>query len=124
MSVTEAEYAEFRRKLGGDETSMPDAYIDTIFEQAEGDYPGADRRVIRAAAVYEGALNLQAEAAIEVDYNANASGERLSQRFDHLQKIVDAYKKMLDTELKDRGSAVAWGVVRKIPTRNKEYPDT
>jgi prophage DNA circulation protein len=124
MSVTAAEYAEFRRKLGGSETSMPDAYIDALFEQAESDYDGQDRRIIRAAAWLAASEELLANAASDVDYTANASSEKLSQRFNQLEKMVKRFESALAAAQQKYGSSVTWGIIRKIPTRNKEYPDS
>jgi hypothetical protein len=103
MPATPDERLRFRRKLGGDETTMPIAYIDDIFNEAEEQYASASypRKVQQAAAYYLGALDLYTAATKLVDYRANESEVKHSQRVKALNDLVGRFKKELDEAVDD-----------------------
>lgn len=98
MPATPDERLRFRRKLGGDETTMPIAYIDDIFNEAEEQYASTSypRKVQQAAAYYLGALDLYTAASKLVDYRANESEVKHSQRAKALNDLIGRFKKELD----------------------------
>lgn len=122
MPATSSEKTLFRTRLGGNATAMPDAYVDAIFDEAETDYAGYSRSVQVNAALYIGAQDLLANAAAQVDYDANESSEKRSQRFKHLESLVKLRRQLLDEALADTTSGVYGGVIRPIPTRKRDYP--
>lgn len=103
MPATPDERLRFRRKLGGDETTMPIAYIDDIFNEAEEQYASASypRKVQQTAAYYLGALDLYTAASKLVDYRANESEVKHSQRVKALNDLVGRFKKELDEAVDD-----------------------
>ncbi len=103
MPATPDERLRFRRKLGGDETTMPIAYIDDIFNEAEEQYASTSypRKVQQAAAYYLGALDLYTAASKLVDYRANESEVKHSQRVKALNDLVGRFKKELDEAVDD-----------------------
>lgn len=119
MPATPDERLRFRRKLGGDETTMPIAYIDDIFNEAEEQYASTSypRKVQQAAAYYLGALDLYTAASKLVDYRANESEVKHSQRVKALNDLVGRFKKELDAaveDVEDKLPAVRWG---RVPVR-------
>lgn len=123
MPATASEKVLFRTELDGDATAMTDAYIDAVFDEAEGDYAGYSREVIKLASYLKGAVHLRNRAARDVDYQQNESSEKLSQRFAQLEKMVSYYQTQLSTAVSSNKPAVKLLVTKKIPTRLKRYPD-
>lgn len=124
MPATEAERTRLRRKLSGDVTSMPDAYIDDVFDEAEGTYSTYSRDVIVSSAYILVIDDMLASAAKNYDYKISESEDKKSQTFTMLEKLRAKY--VTDQEgliAKETPSAVRWGSMKKIPTRRQEYPD-
>jgi hypothetical protein len=82
---------------------MPIAYIDDIFNEAEEQYASASypRKVQQAAAYHLGALDLYTAASKLVDYRANESEVKHSQRVKALNDLVGRFKKELDEAVDD-----------------------
>lgn len=126
MPATPDERMRYRRKLGGDESTMPVAYIDDIFNEAEEQYATATypRKVQQAAAYYLGALDLYTAASKLVDYRANESEVKHSQRTKALEALVARFKKELDEAVADVENnlpAVRWGRVN-VREVNRDEP--
>ena len=124
MPASDSEKARFRRKLGGDITSMPDEYIDDVFDEVEADYAGSSRAVIVAATYVEGLNDLIVQASKDVDYTEGDASQKNSQKRKGLESARDEYKsKLADLIEAEKGPAIRWGSTRKAPPRSVEYPD-
>jgi hypothetical protein len=124
MPATDAERTRLRRKLGGDDTSMPDAYIDDVFDEAEGLYSTYARDVVVNSAYILVIDDMLAKAAKNYDYSISESSDKKSQVFTMLEKLRAKYVADRDGLIgKATPSAVRWGGMHKIPSRHKEYPD-
>lgn len=114
----------FRRKLDGSETSMPNDYIDDLFDEIESMYSGYSRDVIKQAALISGIDDLIIKATKLTDYTQNQSSEKRSQVIAALERVRARYQAKLDELLaKETGPAVRWGGMVKVPSRRREYPD-
>lgn len=125
MTATTTEKTRFRYEFDGDATTMPDAWVDVIFTEAEEEYEGYDRRVIVAAAYVIAVRQLYNRAAKKVDYQQNSAQEKLSQ----LAKAFDQMRKNYEARLAEVISATSGSSVRVLrgkvkPTRRQEYPDS
>jgi hypothetical protein len=124
MPATDAERTRLRRKLGGDETSMPDAYIDDVFDESEGIYSTYSRDVVVNNAYILVIDDMLARAAKNYDYKISESEDKKSQVFIMLEKLRAKYVADRDSLIgKETPSAVRWGSMKKIPSRQQEYPD-
>lgn len=124
MTATATEKTRFRRKLDGDATSMPDAYIDAVFDEAEETYAGYERAVIFKQALVLGVDDLLMKSAKTVDYDQNQSSEKRSQ----IHKALLNLRKILIGDREDEIVAsknqvgVRFGKMKRVPTRQKGYP--
>lgn len=124
MPATTDEQSYFRRKLDGTETSMPDEYIDELFDEVEAVYSGYSRTVIVQAALISGMDDLIIKATKLTDYTQNQSSEKRSQVIAALERVRARYVAKLDELVKkEQGPAVRWGGMVKVPRRRREYPD-
>ena len=124
MGATDAQKTRFRRKLDGDETSMPDPYIDDIFDEAAETYAGFDDRVIVAYAYIIGIRDMKMRASRLTDYVQNATEDKRSQIKANLDKLEKDYQTELDNLIEATTAApVFFGRPRVVPKRWKEYPD-
>lgn len=116
--ATASEITMLRNALQGNETSMPDAHIEALFDEAELLYPNNSRRVQYLYARYAGAVRLMTAAAKHVTYQQNERRESLSDMTKNLKATVDQYKKEFDDALSDDGGSgkslppVRWGHLR------------
>lgn len=125
MSATSDEKTTFRYEFDGDETTMPDAWIDALFNTAESDYAGEDRRVQVQAAYLNASRQLRNRAAKQVDYQQNNAQEKLGQLRAHWDSVVKDYERQLALTLADtKGAPLRIGRGKAVPTRRKEYPDS
>jgi hypothetical protein len=124
--ATTVERQRLRMDLGfqpDDVASLSDAAIDAIFVEA-GEYY-TDPTVIAITTRVISLRRLLMQAANEVDYVANNSTEKASQRYDHLRKELERWEALQEAA---EGLALAGGGVRsgkpvKNPPRIKEYPE-
>lgn len=124
MSATTTEKTRFRRKLDGNATSLPDDYIDAVFDEAEEDYAGYDRAVIVKHALVLGVDDLIVKASKLTDYDQNQSSEKRSQIVKALRElrksfVADREQAIIDTE---QQTGVRFGKMKRKPTRQKGYP--
>lgn len=124
MAATTAEKTRFRRKLDGTEVTMPDAYIDDVFNEAEESYTGYARPVIVTAAYVLCIKDMKTRAARLTDYDQNDSSEKRSQLLKNLDNLLKDYEGEL-AQLVEMGSSspAFFGVPNVKPSRLKEYPD-
>lgn len=124
MAASTAEKTRFRRKLDGTETTMPDTYIDDVFDEAESDYSGYTRKVIVAAAYVLCIKDMKARASKLTDYDQNDSSEKRSQLLKNLDNLLKDYEGELAVLLESETVSPAFFGVSKVkPSRLKEYPD-
>lgn len=116
----------FRRATGdpGGDTPLfePDT-IDDYFAQADEDYATASDNAKLAYAVILGFQDLQTLYATQVDYTANSASEKLSDVFDHYEKLIKKWEAKLTDALASTLPGVMWGSTSVTPTRDQEYPD-
>ncbi len=126
MAASAAEKTRFRRKLQGSLTSMPDTYIDDVFNEAEEGYPSDTySRAIQVAYAYVlGVRDLLMAASSDVDYKANESEEKRSQTFAALDKLEKKYQAELDELIGlDSLPPVMFGRGRHVPSHITELPN-
>lgn len=123
MTATADEATRLRNELDANETSLPDATLDDLFDVAEVVYADYSRTVIYAAVRVQAIRNLMAAAAKDVDYDAGDSGEKASQRFKHLQALLGEYKTELVSLMTGEAlPPVRWGLMSGNPPRNQDKP--
>lgn len=130
MAASAREQNRFRRKLQGTVTSMPDTYIDDVFDEAEEKYLLADySRPIQVAYAYVlGIRDIRVAAAEETDYKQNDSEDKLSQKNSPWAKLEEAYQEELDKLLDELDEAttlppVMFGRGRRVPSHITELPN-
>lgn len=130
MPASTAEKQRFRRKLQGSPASMPDTYIDDVFNEAEEAYPTTSytRLIQQTYAYILGIQDIRAAAADDTDYKANDSEEKRSQTNSPWEKLQATYQKKLDeliTDLEDQTvlPPVMFGRGRRIPSHITELPN-
>lgn len=79
MSASQAEKTWLRTRLGSNESAMPDRYIDDLFADALGEYPGKSRQIIKQVALVQGWDDLIARAVVEHDYTEGDASVKRSQ---------------------------------------------
>lgn len=126
MPASAAEKTRFRRKLQGSVTSMPETYIDDVFNEAEEGYPTVSySRAIQVAYAYVlGVRDLLMAAASDTDYKANESEEKRSQAFTALDKMEKKYLAELEELLVlETLPPVMFGRGRNVPSHLTELPN-
>jgi len=95
--------------------------IDALWDDAALLYD--DTRVIRQQVIVDALDGLLADSAKRVSYKQNESSENLSDVFKALEKLRDKHAAKLAVLLESqRGSAKIAGL-KKVPSRDKEWPD-
>lgn len=94
---TETDFARLRRDVGADEDKLDDTQAQEIFDESEELYTGPGS--IHAGARVIALQGFLAEAADDVTYNQNNASESLSDRFDHLETLLELWQKRLDAAL-------------------------
>lgn len=126
MAASAAEKTRFRRKLQGSEDSMPNTYIDDVFNEAEEGYPSDtySRNVQRTYALILGIRDIRAAAAEDVDYKANDSEEKRSQAGSAWAKLEQAYQEELAELIAVESlPPVMFGRGRNVPSHITELPN-
>lgn len=116
----------FRRAVGdpgGDNPLFEPDEIDDFFTQADEDYATASDNAKLAYAVMLGFQSLQTLYVTQVDYTANSVSEKLSDVFDHYEKLIKKWEAKLTDALASTLPGVMWGSTRVTPSRDQEYPD-
>jgi len=125
MPATAAELTMFRNELDIVEAAMADDIVNAIFDEAESDFSGNVRIVIRYAAYEKALVFLLNRAARMVDYQANEASEKLSQLPANLEKRLAYYRQKLSEVLqKDTLPAVQWGATHRKPPRRRDLPNS
>lgn len=119
MTASVSEKAFFRTRLAGNETSMPDVYVDEVFGLIEEEYAGYSRSVIKYAAVVQGVDDLIMAASTEVDYEEGDASEKRSQVVKNLQTARANFVAKRDSLIEKSKVAARWGGLRK----RDEYRD-
>lgn len=116
------EYARLRRDIGADADSLPDAEAEAIFVEAGESY--SDAASITAQTRVLALRGLFADSAKLTTYQQNASMERLSDVFSHLEKLLGYWEGKQAEAVKAASStgAARFGRTGRIPARIKEYP--
>lgn len=126
--ATELERQRLRLDLGfaaTDTTSLSDANADAYLTEAGERY--TDSNSAWAAGRVIAIERMTFSAAAEVDYTQNNTQERASQRFDHLWKMLEYWRKKLADAIAivdeaDRPSAARFGRTTRKPARVREWP--
>jgi 5,10-methenyltetrahydromethanopterin hydrogenase len=114
----------FRLELGINSSVMDDTAVNAVFDQAEGDYAGYSRIVVRYAAYVTAISALVNAAANLADYEANEAREKLSQIPANLEKRLSSYQKKLDEATANETTVgVRFGRPKQIPPRVRDVPD-
>lgn len=125
MSATVSELTMFRNELDITADVMDDDVVNAIFDEAESDYAGNGRIVIRYAAYEKAIVWLVNRAARLADYKANEAEEKLSQIATQLEKRLSYYQqKLADALGKDTLPAVQWGATHRKPPRRRDLPNS
>lgn len=121
MPATDTEKALFRIEFGGTVDTLPDAYIDGLFNTAEAIYGTEDRSKVQAAAYLYHATSERAKSLESVDYTANTASEKMSVVWERWNALVLKYQSDLDLLTKGMGVA-RWAPIRKVPPPVRRYP--
>ncbi len=122
--ASQSDYRRLRRDIAANETSLPDPDAEEIFIEAGEAY--SDAASITAYTRVLALRGLLADSAKLTTYQQNASMERLSDVFTHLEKLLGYWQGTLDGAVKAASStgAARFGRPGRIPSRIKEYPSS
>lgn len=131
MPVSEVLKARLRRQTKTDATTLDDATIDDIYLQVESEYSSYGDDVHFSAAKVEVVKEMLVSAATSVDYQQGVASEKLTDISKNLERLLDVFKADLAEKLKTdettttatSGTGVAWGRMRRVPSRRKDYPN-
>lgn len=118
MPATDTERSRLRRKTGDNDTSLSDAEIDALFDEAEAEYSEYDRLIQFWGAVVERKRELKAAAAADVTYDQGDKSERLSDLYKHAQKEFDDAQTKLE-RLIDKHEVESSQTVRILGARRR-----
>lgn len=123
-----AEITRLRRQLQLDETELPDDDIADMYSDIEDTYPAGtySRRVWFAVVRLQAARDQMAAAAQRVTYAQGQSRDNLSDLIKGWEKVVKIFSGQLAEVLATENPSlppVRWGVPKKTPTREQEWPD-
>ncbi len=119
---TDRQYRQVRYPLAADATTLPDAELDYLFEDAAVYYAGNEDAQSAWVGV-QVCRNLRAQAAKRVDYKQNQSQEWLSQIFPRLKEIQKEFEDQLEETLTVGATVVRYGGIRRTVPRLIELPD-
>lgn len=123
MPATETEKTRLRRQLGDDITSLPDAEIDDLFNEAEELYPNNARTTQFAAVKLQAIRDKLVQAAKRTSYSQGGASESLGELFSNLRVLEQQFKIDLDELIAEElGSPIMWAVPQP-KKRSKERPD-
>ena len=113
-----------RRKTNDSLTSFPDADIDLLFADAESTYSAYSHEVQLQVVVVTRIEELWTASMTSVTYQQNETRENLSDIAKNLKEKLALAKAKLD-ELISNATPIALrtAVMKKIPTRIKDYPN-
>lgn len=105
--------------------TLPDATIDLLYDAMVEAYgESAARRLITAAVNLKYLRQKIIAASRNVDYSEGGSSESAGQTARNLISLLPQYTSELETAIVDtEGSAAMWAGMKKLPRRDKEYPD-
>ncbi len=120
--ATMTDYARLRSDVGADSTSLPDVDAEAIFVEAGESY--TDTASLTAATRVIAIRRLLASSAKLTTYQQNASMERLSDVFTHLEKLLGYWEGTRDGAIKAAGAngSARFGRPGRLPRRIREYP--
>jgi hypothetical protein len=121
--ATITDYRRLRSDIGATEAAFSDVDAANIFEEAGESY--TDVSSITAATRVIALRRLLASSAKLTTYQANASMERLSDVFGHLERLLAHWNGELDKATKQASGtgAARFGKTGARPSRIKEYPN-
>jgi len=125
---TQSEINRLRRQLELDSTDLPDVAIADMYDEAEEQYPSStySRNVWFAAVRLQAAREQMAKAAKRTTYKQGQSSDNQSDLIKNWEKMIKIYSAQLGEVLDDENPtlpAVRWGVPKKTPTREQEWPN-
>jgi hypothetical protein len=116
--ATETQKARLRADL-----DLPiDADVDDLFAEAEETY-APDSKLAYKLARLIGCDRLLMQAAKEVDYQANESQEKASQRFAHLKAMRGIWEADLTAAAANAKASMRVMRMNRKPKRTMEFPD-
>lgn len=122
---TEAQREKVRFDTGydtGDGGGLPDATIDTLYEDATTLWVG-NTAAIEAQVRLDVIDNLLMQASKRVNYRQNQSSENAGDIFEHLYKMRAKFQKAIDDETTTASAAVAFGGLRRSTPKTIVVPD-
>ena len=125
MAATAAELTSIRLAIGDtSEATFTDLELQAIWDDSVDQHTIADRRVVRYQVIVDCFDAILVDSAKMATYRQNSAAENLSDIFKALMKLRDKHQKKLDAAIAGTQSAVKLGVMKKVPTREKEWPDS
>lgn len=133
MPASETERQLIRLELAGDATSMPDTYIDMMWDTIQAQnviyHPTYDDSVLHAQVVSAIADQIWVSLSKKYDYSANTVDEKVRQLFENWTKVREDKKKLSDTACADadqlvKPSKVQWGPFYVTPRYPKVRPSS
>lgn len=113
-----------RRKTADNESTLTDEAIELLFDEAESDYVGYDRKVVFQAVVIARLDELYTASIRKVTYKKGETTENLSDMAKAFaNKLADAKKKLDDLIVSTSLPALRTAVMKPIPSRRKSYPN-
>jgi len=121
MTITAQQILDIRDDFPDPDDGSPvfgDSDITRYWERTDDAQDDTQHHEAALALMYR---NLLGNAAKLRDYSAGATGEKLSQVFDHVRKMYDLYLPSLKAA-QGQQRQVAFTHIRAIPRQNREYP--
>ena len=119
---SEAELIRF--KTGRDESNLTNEIIDILFDEAEVTYASYSRKVVKQAVVVEVYRNLVASNREDVTYKQNETSENMSDiSKGYAQDLAQAEEKLTQLIEGEKPVALRTAVMKKVPSRNRSFPN-
>lgn len=125
MAATAEELVSIRLAIGDtSEATFSDDELQAIWDDAVDQHTISDRRVVRYQVIVDCFDAILVDSAKQVTYRQNSAAENLSDIFKNLMKLRDKHAAKLTQAIADTRSPVKILVPKKVPTREKEWPDS
>lgn len=122
MPATESEHTLIRYKVKRDESQLSHEIIDLLFDEAEADYLGKSRRVVKQAALVEVLRGLVAEYRTDTSYKQNQTSENLSDIAKGYAEDLAKAEATLEDMLSSETSFGYMAATRKMPVSKRDMP--
>lgn len=125
MPASSQQINDFRSDIGDNGTTpiFDDPAIQRLYDRATAAY--SDQATYEAEMRVLAIRQMLGDAAKLWNYKQNQSTDNMSDVFNHLKDLLKVWQDIRDSAAAStRGGGVAWGSIKKVPSRKYEMPDS